>query len=126
MPRKKTPVKPPAADGRYHKYFSYEGRRYHVAASTEEELYLKVAEYKRNLANGSLRLNNRTTVKRWATEWLTTYKEGNITEKSLRTYRQKLDGYILPAIGEMQLKDVRETHLQKILADCKMKLQFEN
>ncbi|MCD7843955.1 MAG: site-specific integrase, partial [Clostridiales bacterium] len=83
--------------------------------STEEELYLKVAEYKRNLANGSLRLNNRTTVKRWAAEWLTTYKEGNITEKSLRAYRQKLDGYILPAIGEMQLKDVRETHLQKIL-----------
>ncbi|MCD7887074.1 MAG: site-specific integrase [Clostridiales bacterium] len=116
MPRKKkAPTKPPAADGYYHKYFRYEGKRYHVTGSTEDEAILKAAQLKQGLEEGATRLNSKTTVKRWSEEWLATYKEGNITEKSLQTYRQKLDGYILPVIGDMKLKDVRETHLQKIL-----------
>lgn len=115
MPRKKAPAKPPAADGYYHKYFRYEGKRYHVTGSTEEEAILKAAQLKKELEEGTARLNNKTTVKRWSEEWLATYKEGNMTEKSLLTYKEKLNIYILPAIGNMQLKDVRETHLQKIL-----------
>ncbi len=40
-----------------------------------------------------------------------------MTDKSYKTYVQKLDGYILPAIGRMKMKDVREPHLQRILND---------
>ncbi len=40
-----------------------------------------------------------------------------MTDKSFSTYRQKLNGYILPAIGCMKMKDVREPHLQRILND---------
>lgn len=38
-----------------------------------------------------------------------------MTPKSFSTYRQKLNGYILPVIGRMRMKDVREVHLQRIL-----------
>lgn len=102
-------------DGYYHKYFTYEGKRHHVAAKTEPELYMAVGKRMQQLKEGTLIINKHTTVKAWAAEWLATYKDGNMTDKSLDTYRQKLDGYILPAIGGLQLKDVTEPMLQKIL-----------
>lgn len=106
-----------SADGYYHKYFSYDGRRYHLAAKTEAELYMAVGRMMQKLEQGELALNKNTTVRRWSEEWLSTYKEGKMTQKSYDTYTQKLNGYILPAIGDMKLKDVRDIHLQKILND---------
>lgn len=102
-------------DGYYHKYFTYEGKRYHAFASTEAELYMKVGKMMSSLERGEIGLDKNTTVRRWSEEWLSTYKEGNMTQKSFDTYTQKLNGYILPAIGHMKLKDVKDVHLQKIL-----------
>lgn len=115
MAKRKLNTEPPAADGYYHKYLTYNGKRYHVAKKTQQELYIAVGQLLQQLEDGTLTLNKNTTVKRWAEEWLETYKKGNITDKSFRTYTEKLDGYILPAIGSMKLCDVTEVHLQKIL-----------
>lgn len=90
----------PRKDGYYHKNFTYEGRRYHISAGTEKELMIKYGKMLQQLADGSLAINQNSTVLHWSEVWLDTYKAGNMTEKSLLTYRQKLDGYILPAIGE--------------------------
>ena len=109
----------PRKDGYYHKNFTYEGRRYHISAGTEKELMIKYGKMLQQLADGSLAINQNSTVLHWSEVWLDTYKAGNMTEKSLLTYRQKLDGYILPAIGRMKMKDVREPHLQRILNDEK-------
>lgn len=107
----------PRKDGYYHKNFTYEGRRYHISAPTEKALMVKYGKMLQQLADGSLTINQNSTVARWAEIWLDTYKAGNMTPKSFLTYRQKLDGYILPAIGRMKMKDVREPHLQRILND---------
>lgn len=105
----------PRADGYYHKNFTYEGRRYHISAPTEKELMIKYGKMLQQLADGSILINQNSTVEQWSKIWLETYKEGNMTDKSFATYRQKLDGYILPVIGNMKMKDVREPHLQRIL-----------
>lgn len=112
---KRTSANPPAKDGYYHKYITYNGHRYHIAKKTEPELYIAVGQLMQQLQDGTKTLNRNTTVKRWSEEWLETYKKGNITDKSYRTYTEKLNGYILPAIGDMKLQDVKEVHLQKIL-----------
>lgn len=102
-------------DGRYHKYFRKDGQRYHVAADSEPELYMRVGKLLQQLETDTYKLDKNTLVRDWAKLWLSTYKEGKITNKSLDTYRQKLDGYILPEIGNMKLKDVTSVHLQRIL-----------
>ncbi len=107
----------PQKDGYFHKNFTYEGRRYHISAPTEKALMIKYGKMLQQLADGSLTINQNSTVSHWADIWLETYKAGNMTPKSFLTYRQKLDGYILPAIGRMKMKDVREPHLQRILND---------
>lgn len=107
----------PRADGYYHKNFTYEGRRYHISAPTEKELMIKYGKMLQQLADGSLLINQNSTVAQWAEVWLETYKKGNMTDKAFLTYQEKLDGYVLPAIGRMKMKDVREPNLQRILND---------
>lgn len=103
------------ADGKFHKYFTFEGKRYHARGSTEPELYMNYARMLGDLEQGVRRLDKNTTVNQWSEEWLEVYKKGKITQKSYDTYPQKLDGYILPAIGRMKLKDVTEVHLQRLM-----------
>lgn len=105
------------ADGYYHKYLTYDGHRYHVTGKSESELYIAVGKLMQRLERGEIGLNKNTTVKKWSEEWLETYKKGNMTPKSYDTYTQKLNGYILPVIGSMRLKDVKDVHLQRILND---------
>lgn len=103
------------ADGYFRKSFSYEGKQYIVTGKSEDEAYEKKAKLKLELESGLKSVNKNSSVSQWVEEWLATYKEGNMTAKSFATYRQKLDRHILPAVGHMKLKDVKDVHLQKIL-----------
>ena len=98
------------------KYGSVNGVRVKAYGKTEREaeakLRQKMAEV---MAHGQV-LDGSTTVRKWAVQWLEVYvAPRDATPKSLEMYRQKLDRYILPAIGSMKLRDVRDTHLQKML-----------
>lgn len=55
------------------------------------------------------------TVKRWAAEWLETYKKPAVGEGAYKNYLLYVDGIIVPAIGGLKLKSVQDVHLQKIL-----------
>ena len=92
------------------------GKRYRACGKTEREAKKKldaiVAEV---LAHGA-RLESSTSVRDWSKEWLEVYIDPkDATAKSRRMYREKLDVYILPAVGSMRIGDVRDTHLQKII-----------
>lgn len=93
----------------------WEGKQYSVRGKTPEEAAEKLGELKAKLKRGEVGISENMTVARWADEWLDTYKQGNMTAKSLQTYIDKINGYILPAVGTMRLKDVKDIHLQKIL-----------
>lgn len=93
----------------------WEGKQYAVRGKTEAEAYEKLGELKAALKRGEVGIGENMTVARWAEEWLSTYKQGNMTNKSYQTYLDKLNGYILPAVGKMKIKDVKDVHLQKVL-----------
>lgn len=101
------------------KTITYDGRRYYVRGKTEKEAARKLGALEAELKAGTRTLNSKTTVKRWAKEWIEVYvTTRDVTKKSARMYQEKLDNYILPIIGSMRLADVRDTHLRRILNEC--------
>lgn len=98
------------------KTLTWEGKRYEVKGKTEAEAISKLALLRDSLRRGERAVGENSTVDRWFREWFELYKKpAGLTEKSLATYTQKYDGYIGPRIGSMKIRDVRESHLQRIL-----------
>lgn len=98
------------------KTLTWDGKRYEVKGKTEEEAIRKLALLQDSLRRGERTVGENSTVDRWFREWFELYKvPSGITQKSLSMYREKYEGYIRPAIGQMKLRDVREAHLQRIL-----------
>jgi len=56
------------------------------------------------------------TLGEWAKTWLETYKTG-VEYKTLMMYENIVKNYIIKFIGHVKLKDVRATHLQKVVND---------
>ena len=120
------------------KSFRFDGELYAVYGKTEKEAKTKMAKLRRDLEagiavkqhSGSAAVKAVTgdyTVEKYSALWLSTYikpkirkpgsdkQKNTISQKSYNMYVQKLNGCILPAIGQMKLKDVTDTNLQQIL-----------
>ncbi len=110
------------------KTFTYEGRRYEVKGKTEEEALEKKAELKAKLKRGEAGISGNMLVKAWVTEYIATYvtprirpagapktEKHTLTAKSAGMYTEKLEGYVVPAVGALRLREVTQTHLQRIL-----------
>lgn len=103
------------------------GKRHWIRGETEQEVADKIAAIKEKVKRGEDRVDGKMLVSAWARTWLVQYvdprerkpgepkKRGTMTRQSCQMYHAKLDGYILPAIGDMKLADVRDVHLQKLL-----------
>ena len=48
----------------------YEGKRYYVRGKTEQEANRKLGALEAELKSGTKILNQKTTVKKWAKEWM--------------------------------------------------------
>lgn len=104
------------ADGRYHYYWTQEGKQRHVSASDQMGCIMAYTQKYKDIEAGLIDVNANTPVKVWAVQWFQTYKiPKSMTPKSRRMYLEKLNKYILPAIGRYPLKQVTELHLQQIL-----------
>ncbi|MEM5768718.1 MAG: site-specific integrase [Bacillota bacterium] len=108
-------------DGYYRKTFTYDGNRYGARGSTPELLYEKIACMKRDLKSGTKVVNENTPVKQWAEEWLETYKKDSVRQGSYDRYKRHIDNILVPAVGNMRIKDVRQVHLQRALNGLKGK-----
>ena len=120
------------------KSFRFDGELYTVYGKTEKEAKNKLSKLRKDLENGlavkqhagkaALKaVTGDYNVSRYADIWLSTYvkpkirkpgaakQKNTISQKSYNMYVQKLNGCILPAIGNMKLKEVTDTHLQQIL-----------
>ena len=95
--------------------FYYNGKQYEAKGKTQKEADQKAAIKLRQLESGEVGCSKNMSVKAWCYEWLDTFKKGAITEKSYKRYKSHIDNVILPEIGNMKLKDVRDIHLQKVL-----------
>lgn len=104
-----------AKDGFYRKTFTYEGKRYGARANTQEQLFEKIVQMKAELKNGTKVVNENTLIKQWAYEWLETYKKDGVRPGTYDRYKRNIDNVIIPAIGNMRIKDVQQIHLQRIM-----------
>ena len=57
------------------------------------------------------------TVNEWYEFWINNYKEGVVKDNTVRNYRQRYQFNIKKEIGNMNLKDVKQSHCQLILND---------
>lgn len=103
-----------------HRYFrktkKLNGKQYVAYGQTELEAMTKLAEKIAEVKRGEELLADSMTVSAWYKQWMETYKQPKgLTEKSLGMYDEKFNKYIRPRIGTMKLRDVKETHLQRIM-----------
>lgn len=103
--------------GRYvRKTARYNGKKYEATGKTELEAMTKLAEKLAAAKRGEELISGAMTVDAWYRQWKAAYKQPKgLTEKSLKMYDEKYNGYIRPAVGHMKLRDVKDVHLQKIL-----------
>jgi integrase len=85
-------------------------------AKTIRELEEKISDMRKNIKVGRIVTDENITVEEWAEEWLLLYKV-DVEYKTLANYRQIIKAYINKSIGHMKLKDVKFSHIQKIIND---------
>ena len=105
----------------------YEGKQYEGWGKTDAEAYKKLAAKIEAAKRGELDSSSNITVETWCKFWLKTYKlpqvrkpgsekrQGTLSAKSYRMYEEKINGYIIPAIGKRRMRDVNDYDLQAIL-----------
>lgn len=103
-------------DGYYRESERYEGKKYVGFGKTQKEAMKSLAKKIADAKAGTTVINKNTTVSKWAETWLETFiKESDITHKSFLNIKGKIERNVIPAIGTMKMKDVKDLHLQKIL-----------
>lgn len=95
--------------------FTYLGKRYHVYADSERELYSKMADKKRDLKDGVIVLDSKTTVDVWADKAFSIYKS-NV--KDLKGIRSRYRVHVSPYIGNKPISSVKSAECQEILNRC--------
>lgn len=90
-------------------------KRIELYDKDKKNLEKRLIEKKLEYEKGLLIINGKSTVERWATEWLKTYKLGKIATGTYEDYKQKVNNIIIPAIGSLQISEVKQYNLQQIL-----------
>lgn len=108
------------ADNRYQKTVRFKdpsGRsaRKVIYGRTQNELNAKVADFRAQIALGQRIDAGDCTVAEWAEEWRSTYKDNDVSAKTLEGYKRDLR-LITDAIGYMPIRQVRHADLQRILS----------
>ncbi|MDR1438887.1 MAG: tyrosine-type recombinase/integrase [Clostridiales bacterium] len=88
-------------------------KRLPVYGYTIEELDANYVELKNSLAKGTYASDGGWTVAQWAAQWLETYKSGK--ELNTRGMYAKAIAHIVPAVGHLRLRDVRQFALQGLV-----------
>lgn len=100
----------------YRSRFTYNGKRYgRKSTVSQRDADRKADQLKAQLERGEVGISGGMTVKAWASEWLETYKRPAVGEGQYKNYLIHINNAILPEIGSMRVKDVKDIHLQKIL-----------
>ena len=103
------------------------GGRHWTRGEDDFQIGQRAAEKNAKIRAGLDRVDESLTVEAWSAVFLRDYinsrvrvpgqkkRRGTMTQGNAAMYRQKLDGYILPAIGFARLVEIRPAHLQRLL-----------
>ncbi len=61
---------------------------------------------------------NKVTVEQWLKTWMEEYKKDNLKPSTYNSYEQLIRLHINSAIGQVKLKDLRPSRVQKLINDC--------
>lgn len=103
------------SEKRYRSTFYLEGKRYETTGKNQKEADQKAAIKMDKLKRGEVGISGDMTVARWAAQWLATYKKPKVGEGQYKNYLLYVNKIIVPAIGTLKVKHVKDIHLQKIL-----------
>lgn len=106
-----------AESKRFRSTFYWEGKRYETTGKSQKEADQKAAIKLDKLKRGEVGISGNMTVKRWADEWLETYKRPVVGEGQYKNYLVFINGVIIPQIGSLKIGLVKDVHLQRILND---------
>lgn len=96
-------------------YYDADGCRKWAYGRTPQEARENAIRKETLSKAGVKELNDSTTVKAWAEQWLTDYKKGTVNNKWYKQMEALIDTHISPHIGTKKVKDVKPTDLNKLL-----------
>ncbi len=82
---------------------------------TKKEAQLAAAKVEEKLATGGNLKDSKITFNEYLYEWLNTYKKGNVAPRTYMVYEKNIRLHILPAFGELRLKDLTRIKYQKFI-----------
>ncbi|PGS78322.1 site-specific integrase [Bacillus cereus] len=82
---------------------------------TKKEAQLAAAKVEEKIAGGVTVSNSQMTFNEYMHEWLETYKKDSVSPRTYRVYEKNIRLYILPAFGDMKLKDLTRITYQKFI-----------
>ncbi len=100
---------------KYSKNITIEGKVYKIRADTKEELAVKEYKKRQEIENNVKKIEKNMLVRDWVEEWIATYKQPTVSPETLQSYQNVIHKHILPYLGNMQLKNVRSLHVQKVV-----------
>lgn len=95
--------------------FRFEGKDYWIHADTEKEFIEKKVRKQMELEDGRKKIDKNMLFKDWVDEWFATYVEPTVSVDTAYSYKSVLKNHILPALGNMQLNNIRSIHIQNML-----------
>jgi integrase len=100
---------------RIRKTFIFDGRRYYVDGSTQADAIAKCALRRKELEDGARRISRNMSVAEWSAEYLDTYRLVSVSKKTYTNLKSLNRRWVLPNIGNLQLRSVKPLHCQSIM-----------
>ena len=100
---------------KYRTTFTYNGKRYDIAANSYEELCEKKILRKEQLKKETFSYDNKMSVDEWALQAFETYRQNT---KSLYDMLARYKKYVSPIIGPRPIGSIKAVECQKILNQC--------
>lgn len=88
-----------------------------VSAKTKREAQAKFLQLKKDADKGVI--STGATVEAWLNHWLDTIAVERVRPRTLVGYRQYVNGYMIPAIGQHRLTKLSEDHVRALLRSMK-------
>lgn len=104
-----------ARKGTYASTFTFNGKRYYAYGKTQREADLKAGRKQRDLEDGVFSPTSTMSVERWSEIWLSDYKSGSVGDAWYKQIESALDKYILPEIGDKELRDVTASDIHRLM-----------
>ncbi len=107
-------------DGRLMKRVSVNGKLETIYSDNPKELQNKYIELKHLSNKGMIAEDNGINVEQWATKWFETYKSDK-EQATKNMYSSVIKSYIIPELGGIKLKNLRESDITSMLNKLKDK-----